>query len=62
MGGGRVWYICQPAASVYHPAARYLLFHGILFAIRPMLAWWQGFGGVYAVYGFTPSVGDKITC
>ena len=55
------WYARQPIASVYHPITYYLIFHGILFAIRPVLAWAYGYNGLYALYQFTPGMTDKST-
>lgn len=58
--GLAAWYLRRPAASAFHPATYYLIFHGILFTLRPILAWLQGFSGVYQTYQFTPTITDKI--
>jgi hypothetical protein len=58
-GGLCLWYLRHPAASAFHPVTFYLTFHGILFTLRPILAWTQDFGGIYRAYSFTPSMADK---
>lgn len=54
-------YARHQAASVYHPATLYLLFHGFLFVFRPILARIYDFHFVYMVFEFQPSMADKIT-
>lgn len=49
------------AASLYHPAAFYLAFHGFVFVLRPLVARWYGFDFVYRLYEFLPSPADKLT-
>ena len=49
------------AASIYHPAAFYLLFHGFLFVFRPIVARIYDFRFVYMVFEFQPSMADKMT-
>lgn len=53
--------IRHPAASLFHPASFYLAFHGLIFVIRPLFARYYDFDFVYRLYGFQPSVDDKIT-
>lgn len=55
------WYIGRPIASAYHPITYYLIFHGVLFTIRPVLAWWLSFDGIYRAFQFQPSMDEKIT-
>lgn len=47
--------------SMFHPLSFYLAFHGLLFVIRPIMAWLQDFGVIYNIYQFTPSSSDKLT-
>ncbi|QPC99214.1 hypothetical protein [Qipengyuania soli] len=54
-------YVRQEAASLLHPASIYLAFHGFIFVIRPLFAWFYKFDLVYRVYDFQPSMADKIT-
>lgn len=58
-GAVTFWYLRQPAASAFHPVTFYLLFHFVLFAVRPILARAQGFDGIYRNIGFTPSMAEK---
>ncbi len=51
----------RKAASLYHPATVYLVFHGFVFVIRPLVARWYGFDFVYRLYEFQPSPTDRIT-
>lgn len=59
-GAVLVWYLRHPAASIYHPATYYLLFHGVLFTLRPILARVQGFDTIYRAVQFIPTMHDKI--
>jgi hypothetical protein len=34
-----LYYVGQPAASIFHPATFYLAYHGLVFVIRPIFAW-----------------------
>ena len=54
-------YLRHDAASLSHPASFYLAFHGFIFVLRPLVARWYEFDFVYRLYGFQPSVEDKIT-
>ncbi|WP_144097232.1 O-antigen polymerase [Croceicoccus sediminis] len=54
-------YVHRPAASVFHPASLYLLFHGFIFVLRPIAARLMDFEFVYATYQFQPSLSDKMT-
>ena len=49
----------QPAASVFHPATFYLLFHGLVFVVRPIVGWYYGYDNIYEVMGFQPSPWEK---
>lgn len=51
----------RPGASVFHPAAYYLFFHGLVFVVRPL--WLTAFpdDGIYAAYRFWPGTGERIT-
>lgn len=59
--GFAFWYARQPAASAYHPATYYLFFHGVLFVLRPILAYLQHFRSMYRALEFEPSLSDKLT-
>lgn len=47
--------------SVFHPFTLYLLFHGVVFVIRPMLSVWLEYEILYRAFRFTPTLSDKIT-
>ena len=52
-------YLRHPGASVFHPATFYLLFHGVVFVVRPLFAWYYQFDNLYQSIGFTPSPWNK---
>ena len=52
-------YLRHPAASVFHPATFYLLFHGLVFVVRPIFAWHYRFDNMYTDIGFLPSPWEK---
>lgn len=52
-------YFRHPAASVFHPATFYLLFHGLVFVVRPLFAWHYGYDNIYQLIGFEPSEWEK---
>jgi hypothetical protein len=54
-------YLRSPLFSVFHPLSIYLAFHGLLFVLRPILAWALDFREIYQIYEFTPSPSDKLT-
>ena len=51
----------QESASLVHPLTIYLAFHGFIFVVRPLFAYFYDFDLVYRVYDFLPSISDKIT-
>lgn len=53
-------YVRLDVASMYHPLTYYILVHGLIFVIRPILAYHYGFNGLYIFYEFMPSIDDKI--
>jgi oligosaccharide repeat unit polymerase len=59
--GITLYYARLPIASTFHPVSYYLFFHGFIFMIRPIFAYFGEYEFVYKVYQFTPSMGDKIT-
>ncbi|MDB5694597.1 MAG: hypothetical protein JWN21_140 [Sphingomonas bacterium] len=59
--GTALWYVREPFASIYHPITHYLVFHGVLFAIRPVLAHVLRYDELYAAMKFQPSWADKMT-
>ena len=52
-------YLRHPSASVFHPATFYLLFHGLVFVVRPIFAWYYDFDNLYLSINFTPAPWDK---
>lgn len=54
-------YLRSSIFSVFHPLTYYLLFHGVVFVFRPILAYFMDYRLVYQVYQFTPSMADKTT-
>lgn len=55
------YFVRHPAFSVFHPLAIYMGFHGFLFVLRPIWAWYAEFGAIYRYFHFTPSPSDKLT-
>src|ERR1700758_4104937 len=47
-------------ASIYHPLTIYLLFHGIVFVVRPLLVYYLGFNGEFIYMRFEPSEAQWI--
>jgi len=56
-----LYYWRMPAFSMFHPLTWYLACHGILFVVRPVIAWVRGYDFIYHIYQFTPSMSDKVT-
>jgi oligosaccharide repeat unit polymerase len=56
-----VFYASRPYASLYHPITLYLAFHGLVFVIRPLFAYYNHYYKIYRAYEFWPTVDDKIT-
>ena len=54
-------YLRQDFSSIYHPISLYLVFHGIVFTLRPIFAYWQHYDFLYRVYRFNPSPDVKST-
>ncbi len=59
--GVTIYFARMRACSVFHPLTFYLLFHGFVFVIRPIVAYARDFNFIYRVYQFTPSSQDKLT-
>ena len=55
------YYLSKPYASILHPFTAYSFFHGIIFVIRPALAYYREYDAIYVLYKFTPSLSDKLT-
>ena len=47
--------------SVFHPLTIYCAFHGLVFVIRPIVAWVMKYDLIYGYFQFTPSPNDKLT-
>lgn len=56
-----LYFVSSPAFSLYHPLSIYLVFHGFLFVVRPILAYFLEYSAIYQAYQFTPSEWDKTT-
>ena len=54
-------YLWQNFSSIYHPITLYLAFHGIVFVVRPLFAYWRHYDFLYRVYRFDPSQDVKST-
>jgi hypothetical protein len=54
------YYLRSPQCSVFHPLTIYMLFHGLVFVIRPILSTLLGYEQIYRAYQFTPSPSDKL--
>lgn len=47
-------------ASLFHPSGVYLMFHGLVFVIRPILVYYFHFDSVWRYIGFQPSEAEMI--
>jgi len=56
-----VWYARHPAASIFHPLTFYLMFHALVFVVRPIFAWVYDFHALYDAIQFQPTMAQKIT-
>ena len=56
-----VVYFRQNFSSIYHPISLYLVFHGLVFVVRPLFAFYRNYNFLYPVYRFDPSQDVKIT-
>lgn len=54
-------YLRSPMASIFHPMTFFLSFHGLVFVLRPIIAWIFDYRQVYRIYQFNPSMSEKIT-
>jgi len=54
-------YVKSGQGSIYHPATIYIGFHGVVFVIRPIIAYINDYDFLYKAYQFAPSMSDKIT-
>ena len=55
------FYFSRPVFSLFHPFTYYYMFHGVIFVIRPILAYIFTYNLMYPIYKFTPSLNDKLT-
>jgi oligosaccharide repeat unit polymerase len=53
-------FVRSRAFSVFHPLTVYLAFHGLVFVVRPIIAYVSNYDLVYRAYQFTPSLSDKV--
>ena len=56
-----VVYLRQDFSSVFHPISLYLVFHGLVFVVRPLFAYSRHYDFLYRVYRFDPSPDVKAT-
>jgi oligosaccharide repeat unit polymerase len=49
----------SPACSIFHPLALYIVFHALVFVIRPILGYFLEYRLIYRTFMFTPSVEEK---
>lgn len=56
-----IYYLRQSCASAFHPASYYFVFHGLIFVIRPILAYRYDFAALYSLYQFQPSPAEQAT-
>lgn len=56
-----VAYVRTGLASVFHPMTIYLACHGVIFVLRPIVVWVRDYRLIYNVYGFNPSMSDRLT-
>lgn len=61
LGAVAFLYSRSPAASIFHPATFYLLFHGFVFTLRPIIARIYDFQYLYYRAEFHPTLGEKVT-
>ena len=55
-----VLFVRHPGASIFHPLAFYLAFHFIAFVLRPPIAYYRDYDLIYRVYGFQPTLDQKV--
>ncbi|MGE3689826.1 MAG: O-antigen polysaccharide polymerase Wzy [Novosphingobium sp.] len=55
------YFFRHPAFSIFHPLTIYMAFHGVVFVLRPVWAWYAEFRAIYGYFSFTPSLEDKLT-
>ncbi len=53
-------FLASGQASLFHPATVYLLFHALVFVIRPMLVYYLAFDSIWTYIGFRPSEDEMI--
>ena len=51
----------RPSFNIHNPLMIYLIFHFVIFVVRPIVAYVLTFDGLYAAYDFMPSISDKTT-
>ncbi|QQN72987.1 O-antigen polymerase [Croceicoccus sp. YJ47] len=56
-----ILYLRHASASLLHPGAIYLAFHGLIFVVRPILSRIYDYNFVYNLYEYMPSWSDRIT-
>lgn len=54
-------YVRSGVVSIFHPVFIYLVFHGFVFVVRPIIVDVMGYDFIYTIYQFRPSVTDRIT-
>ena len=56
-----LYYSRKSQASVFHPFTFFLIYHFILYVLRPTIVYIFDYRLLYDVYHFTPSLSDKLT-
>lgn len=56
-----LWYFSKYQNPLFHPIGYYIIFHALVFVIRPIFARFYDFTLLYDVYGFRPTLPEKTT-
>jgi hypothetical protein len=56
-----LYIVWRPGFNIFNPVVIYLIFHFVIFVLRPIFAYVLSFNGLYIAYDFVPSQSDKIT-
>ena len=56
-----IYYSRRPQASAFHPFTFFLVYHFILYVLKPTIAYIRDYRLLYDVYHFNPSLSDKMT-
>ncbi len=59
--GVTFYFVRKPSFSIYHPLGLYIIVHGLLFVVRPIVGDILHYSALYTIYDFTPSLEDRLT-